>query len=297
MLLGGGLHVPNDDLERFGCRLHAFGGDDLVGSRETDERDGRMAMLTLERAYLQQLRAQWRRDGNFERDALDGREGLDGPVDPRRGPEEPSSPLLLPDGVAVEEGGRLRADEDLTGLRRRLHLHRACRGRPGDEELAVGLADEEELEGPAVQSGVHPELDRAGRRPRPSDRAKRPAHLERRPRRPRSMVVAVVQQQERVAAELQKPAALRVGDAEQSRERRVHHLGDLLRAGSPETGESLRHRREARDVDERERAVHLEPGLRRVVAQPLERQPGDEGDELGGQGRTGRSLGHLAIVR
>ena len=189
--------------------------------------------------------------------------------------------LLVAERVSAEQRGGLGAEQDLAGLRRGLHLDGPRRCRPGDEQLAMRLADEEELEAAGVEAGVHLQLDGAGRRPRPSDRAQRPAHLERRARRARCVVVALVEQQQRVAAELEQAAALRVGDGEQRREGRVHDLGDLLRAGSAEAGEPLGHRREARDVDERERSVDLAPDRLGIVAEPLERQPWDERDELG----------------
>ena len=81
---------------------------------------------------------------------------------------------------------------------------------------------------------MHLELDRTGRRSRPADRPKRPPHLERRPRGPACVLLAVVEQQQRVAAELEEATTLRVGDAEERRERGVHHLGDLLGPGSAE---------------------------------------------------------------
>ncbi len=59
-----------------------------------------------------------------------------------------------------------------------------------------------------VEAGVHLQLDRAGGRLRAADRAERAAHLERRPCRPRCVIVAVVEQQQRVAAELEQAAAL-----------------------------------------------------------------------------------------
>ena len=95
------------------------------------------------------------------------------------------------------------------------------------------------------------------------------------------MVGALVQEQEGVAAELEEPAALRVGHCQQRGEGRVHHLRDLFRSRPTEAGQSLGHRREPGDVDERERAVDLAPLRLGLVAQPLQRQARDERDELG----------------
>ena len=102
----------------------------------------------------------------------------------------------------------------------------------------------------------------AGRRPRASDRAERPAHLEGRTCCPGSVLLALVEQQERVSAELEEPASLRVRDSEERREGRVHDLGHLFGACLAEAGELLGHRREAGDVDERDRSVDFAPDRR-----------------------------------
>ena len=142
---------------------------------------------------------------------------------------------------------------------------------------------------------MHLQLNRAGGRLRSSDRSQRRAHLEGRARRSRGVIVTFVEQQQGVAAELEQTAALRIGDGEQGGEGRVHDLRDFLRPGSAETGELLGHRGEARDVDEGERAVDLAPHGLGIVAEPLERQPWDERDELGARGVAGGlRLGHLA---
>ena len=92
------------------------------------------------------------------------------------------------------------------------------------------LPDEKELEAAAVEPRVHLQLDRSGRRSRPADRPERATHLESRASGPARVILSVVEQQQRVAAELEEAAPLRVGDAEERRERGVHHLRDLLRS-------------------------------------------------------------------
>ena len=145
----------------------------------------------------------------------------------------------------------------------------------------MAFTDQEELKAAGVQAGVHLQLDGSGRRPRASDRAERPPHLEGGPCRPGSVLLALVEQQERVSPELEEAASLRVRDSEERREGRVHDLGHLFRARLAEAGESLGHRREAGDVDERDRSVDFAPDRRRLVSEPLEGQPWDERNELG----------------
>ncbi len=128
---------------------------------------------------------------------------------------------------------------------------------------------------------MHLELNRPGGRSRPTDRPKRPPHLECRPSGPACVLLAVVEQQQRVAAELEEAATLCIGDAEERGERGVHDLGYLLGPGSSETREALRHRREARDVDERDGSLDLAPRCRRLVSKPFQRQSGYEWDEVG----------------
>ena len=143
------------------------------------------------------------------------------------------------------------------------------------------FAYEEELESTCVEAGVHLQLNGTSRSPRPTDCSQRAAHVERGARRPGRVVLALVEQQQRVSAELEQPAASRVRHGEERGEGRVHHLGDLLRARFTPTGQALGHCREARDVDEREGSFDLQPGPLSAGAQPLERQARDERDEVG----------------
>ncbi len=141
---------------------------------------------------------------------------------------------------------------------------------------------------------VHLELDRPGRRSRPTDRPERSPHLEGRPTGPACVLLAVVEQQQRVAAELEQAATLCVGDAEERGERGVHHLGDFLGPRSAEARETLRHGGEAGDVDEGDRALDLAPRCRRLVSKPFQRQSGYEWDKVGRRRgeRVGRGRRH-----
>ena len=251
--------VRTSAVERVCRRLRPFGRDDSSVPPKRTNAIGRVSVLAFQRPDLEELRAKRRRDRDLERDALDVREGLHRASDLGRAAEEAPMLLLLAERVVSEERCRLLAEQDLARLRRSFHLHRPGRCGPGDQKLAVGVADEEELEASGVESGVHLQLNRAGGRLRASDRAQRPTHLERRTRGSGGVVVALVEQQQGVAAELEQASALRVGDREERGEGRVHHLCDFFRARSAEAREPLGHGREPGDVDERERAFDLAP--------------------------------------
>ena len=141
-------------------------------------------------------------------------------------------------------------------------------------------SDEEELEAAGVEAGVHLQRHRPRRCSRPADRAQSPAHFERSPSGARSVVVAVVQQQQRIASELEQSAAFGVRDIEQRREGRIHDVGHLLGTGAANVRQPLRHRREAGDVDERDCPVRLEPPKLRILLQPLDGDPRNERDEF-----------------
>ncbi len=160
------------------------------------------------------------------------------------------------------------------------------------------LSDEEELEVAAVESRVHLQLNRSGRRPRTADRPERPAHLECGARGALSVTLSVVEQQQCVAAELEQATALRVGNAEKRGERRIHHLRDFLRSLSSQAREALRHRGEAGDVDEGDGSLDLSPGRCGLVSEPLERQTRNERDEIGRRRgeRVRRGLRHDVIL-
>ena len=144
------------------------------------------------------------------------------------------------------------------------------------------IADEEEMEAPAVDPRMHAQLHGPRRGARPSDRAENAPHAEARACGANRVAGAVVQEEQGVAAELEQAAAVGVRDVEEGRERRVHDVRDLFGARLAEVRELLRHRREAGDVDEcdRRRRARTRQSVR-LVAQPLERQAGDERDKIG----------------
>jgi hypothetical protein len=171
-------------------------------------------VLALERPHLEELRTQRRRDGHLDGDAFDAGKRLHRSLNVGCRVEEQARSRLVLGRIRLDELGGLGAQEDFAGLGRRLHLDGSARGRSCDQQFAVRVADEEELEAAAVEAGVHLQLNRARRRPRPPDRPQRPAHLESCPCRPRCVIIALVQQQQRVSPELEQPASLCVGDGQ-----------------------------------------------------------------------------------
>ena len=117
------------------------------------------------------------------------------------------------------------------------------------------LADEEEVEDPAVDPDVHPQRHLPGRRVERAELFERAPHAECRVAGPGRVRIAVEEEEERVASELHEPAAVRVGDREEPRERRAHHVRHLFCSKPPLGREALGHRGEARDVDERQGPV------------------------------------------
>ena len=121
-------------------------------------------VLPLERSDLEELRAERRRDGDLDRDAVDAREGLDRSSDVRRGTEQcahrPSPRRERPARPRSRRSPaltRISPASDVASIS-------TVRGRrrPADQELAVRLADEEELE--PCRSGAR-RASSAGSRP------------------------------------------------------------------------------------------------------------------------------------
>ena len=132
--------------------------------------------------------------------------------------QEPRALTLLAQPLGRDGGGGLGADNDLTRAREILELEDPCRGRPGDDQLAVGAGGEEEVAEARVDAGGHAEADRPDRALRRADRLDRPLHVRRRAAGALHVPVAGEEQQQRVAAELQDVAAVALGDRDQLRE-------------------------------------------------------------------------------
>ncbi len=196
------------------------------------------------------------------------------------GEQRPRS-LAVAERCGVKLGCGRVAHGDLACLGRVLHLHGDDGVGAGDDQLAVPAADEEEIEVAAVDPDVHPQLDGADRGVERSQRGERVAHPPGRGAGPSGMGLAGEEEEQRVAAELDEPAAELVGDREEAAEGRAHHVGHLFGAEAALRREPLRHRGEAGHVDERHRPVQRAMALLRGVAQPLERDARQIGDDCG----------------
>jgi hypothetical protein len=274
------LNRSHERVQRVRGGVRPFGRDDLVGPCELQKRDCGVPVLALEWPDLEELCPERCRNSELERDARDVGQGRDRTSRFGRRDQQATRSLFVTDPRGVEELHRLGAEEDLAGLRRRLHLHGSRAPGTRHEQLAMRIADEEEVEIACVQPRVHLQLHCSRRGTWPPDRTQRSTHLECSPRGPRRVVFAVVEKEERVPSELEQTATLLVRDLEECRERRVHHLGHFLRAGPSQARQPLGHRGEAGDVDEREGSLELEPAPLGVVAEPFERQPGNERDKV-----------------
>jgi hypothetical protein len=255
--------------------------DQAVGAVEVDEGDRGLPMLGLDRSgrevLADRLRHAEREVASFEHRRRVQANGL---ARDRR-LQQPAWSLGFAEKPFRKRASRRLAEQDLAGLRGIFQADCRRRAGPGDQELAVGVPDEEEVEGAAVDADVHPERHVARRRARPPDLAQRPAHPVRRTRGADGVTVAGEEEQECVAAELEEAASLPVGDVEQVRERVVHHLRHLLRAHLPLAGEAFGHRGEAGEVDERERPVERLPAHLRLRLQPVRNEPRHVGAEVG----------------
>ena len=214
----------------------------------------------------------------------------------RRTSQQPTGPLFRAERARVEQHCRLRAEQDLSRLGGALHLDRPAGGGAGDQKLAMRGSDQEEVEAARVEAGVHSQLDGAHRGMRAADRTERASHLECRPCRPRCVTLIVVEEKERVTAELEQPAALGVRDVEQRLEGRVHHFGDLFRTCPALARKAFGHRGEAGDVDERQGSLELEPVPLGTVLEPLQGEPRNERDEVVRGPRGCIRRGHRMIL-
>ena len=152
----------------------------------------------------------------------------------RREPsQQEARPLRRADVPGRQPRGRCRRDDDLAGVGLGFEQRRLGRCATGDQELAVALTDEEEVEHAGVHSDRHPQNDRARLSADPADTADRALHLGGAAAGPYLVVVAVVEQQHRVAAPLDHAGAVVVRDRQQLGERRVERVAQLLGADLP----------------------------------------------------------------
>ncbi|HEU4758304.1 MAG TPA: hypothetical protein VFS72_16650 [Agromyces sp.] len=171
--------------------------------------------------------------------------------------QEEAGAALRADARPRQQLGGLGAEQDLRCRGRGLHLHGAGGRRTRDDQLAVGPADEEEVEGAAVQPDRHPERHVAGAGREPVDPAQLGAHGVGRGGRAQVVAFAGEQQQLGVAAELQQVGTERVGGRQQPAEGAVDDLRDLFGADVAVPCQPFGHPGEAGDVDQRHGALDV----------------------------------------
>ena len=142
------------------------------------------------------------------------------------------------------------AQQDLTGRRRGFHGGHGRRVLAGDEQLALPAPGEHEQEHAAVHPHRDAQHDAAARGHHRTALFQRGAHSVGRPTRPFSMKVAIEEQEQRVAAELDEIAAFGSSDAQECVEGVVEDDRELLGTRSAELGELLGQPGETGDVGE-----------------------------------------------
>jgi hypothetical protein len=100
-------------------------------------------------------------------------------------------------------------------------------------------------------------------------------HLHRRARRAHGVALALKQEEERVPPELQQHPVALTGALDHGAEHAAQGLDQLFPAHTAPLGESLRERREARDVREAERPVDGPRQALRSIDRPVDRDLGD----------------------
>ena len=198
----------------------------------------------------------------------------------RGGPPEQDPRALGPTQHRRPKGSsHVRTDEDLPRVGSAFEARRLAGSRSGDDEFAVGGADEEEVERPRVGTDRHAEAHLLSEHAELATLSQGAAHPHCRPRGPGGMVVPVEEQQERIAAELEEATAVVVRHRQQLREGRADRCRQLLGTDVPLPGQTLGEFGETRDVDEDNAAVERPGERRRVGPEPLRHQPREIGSE------------------
>ena len=272
----GLLCGPHQCTERTGRGFRPLPEYEVVEVAVVDERDRHRAVLRLDLTLEHGLAQGYR----YERLEVEGdRLAMNlGALDVGRASHEQDAGAERASAVrAGEPGSERRAEQDLAGRGGALHRHRLGGGGPGHDQLPVRAADEEEVKQTGVRTHRHPERHPPHRR---RERA-HPAQLRPHPvggrDRAEGMVVALEEQEQRVAPELDQAAAAGVRLGEQCPEGVTDDVRDLLGTDLALPGEALRHLREPRNVHEHHRPVdlaHERVGHRLL---PVENEPGQIG--------------------
>ena len=133
-------------------------------------------------------------------------------------------------------------------------------------------ADGEEVELPRMHALRHPQRNRPIGHFDLSDRRQRVAHQHGRAACAHGVLVAVEPQQQRVSAELEEAATVRVRNREHRFEHVADRIGDLLGSDPASFGERFGQLREAGNIDESRRAFAGPRPLVRVGRQMLDEQ-------------------------
>ena len=262
---------PGDELiERVRDGLRTGPLHQAVDAAEAEEGDRHQPVLRCAGAGPQ-MRSELRRERRLQAIArrVPGSLGRGIAGTGRRAAEQPSWAGRGPGASGGQACRRVVADDDLTCRRSLLHPHDLRRGGAGHQQLAVVAAGDEERALAAVDADRHAQLDPDTALVEPARLAQGAAHAGRRTARALRMAVAVEQQQQRIAAELQQAATGLVRDGQEGREAAADRSGETLGALATLPREPLGQLREAADVDEDERAVEApDRGVRRLVEMP-----------------------------
>ena len=143
----------------------------------------------------------------------------------------------------------------------------------------MDAADEEEVERAGVHPDRHLESDGPGRGREATHPGQGVLHPESRGGRSVRVILAPEEQEHGISAELEQIGVVGIGRLDQLREGGVEHDGDLLRTFTAPLRELLGQLGESRDVGKDERALECAREGRRRLAQPVSREPGNEGTE------------------
>ncbi len=258
----------------------ALGGDDVVDACVLQECDRGLAVLGFALG-VGELAAQRHRDvelevrRDFERLV---RVGRDGNVVGLLRQENAFVPALAEPARVERLGGRF-ADEHLAGLRGVFQPERLGGRRPRDHQLAVRALDEEGVDGAGVDAGRHTQRHGADRAHRAAGVLDKPLHLDRGEARALLVAVALEQEEQGVAAELEHVAAAAERDPDQALEDAADDEDELLRAGAALGREALREGGEPGEVDGDECPRQLTETLAGRLPGPVH----DEAREVGAQ--------------
>ena len=294
------LHVRDQLANRRGRGRQALALDPRVGAAEAHERDRDEPVLRCPPA-AEHVSAHGHRQAEGQPTAVDlGRRLLGREVAlARRGPQQPARPGRGAEAPARQQLGDGGADHDVAGARGALHAQHRRHGRAGDDRLAVRAAGEEQVQRAGVDADRHAQRRAGAGRGERAGGAQRAAHADRGAARALGVAVALEEQEQRVAAELQQAAAVRVGDLEQRGERAADRVADLLGALGADAGQPLGEPREARHVGEHQRARQRPHRGRRVVRELPDhraREVGRQGPD-GGRGRDVAPREHHRSLR